>query len=82
MSIQMNIQEAKARLSYLVAQAEKGQEVVLARAGRPVVRLQPVAPQAARKLGVFHTKLTEEAVAESVAPLSPDELALWESRRL
>lgn len=35
----MNIAEAKAKLSELVARAEAGEEVVIARNGRPSVRL-------------------------------------------
>lgn len=38
MSVQMNIAEAKAKLSELVALAERGEEVVIARSGRPVLR--------------------------------------------
>ncbi len=38
----MNASEAKARLSDLVRRAEAGDEVVLTRHGRPVVRLAPV----------------------------------------
>ncbi len=41
MTILMNIAEAKAKLSELVARAEAGEEVVLARAGKPVVTLTP-----------------------------------------
>jgi prevent-host-death family protein len=37
------ISEAKARLTDLVRRAEAGDEVVLTRHGRPVVRLAPVA---------------------------------------
>jgi prevent-host-death family protein len=40
-TIQVNIAEAKARLSELVAMAEAGEEVVLARNGKPVVTLSP-----------------------------------------
>ena len=36
MTIQVNIARAKATLSELVALAEAGEEVVLARAGKPV----------------------------------------------
>ena len=39
MSIQINIAEAKAKLSELVARAEAGEEIVLARAGKPIVTL-------------------------------------------
>lgn len=47
METRVNIAEAKARLSELVARAEAGEAIVLARAGKPAVKLQPVA--AARK---------------------------------
>lgn len=45
MATQVNIGEAKTRLSELVAAAERGEEVTLARAGRPAVRLVAVAAQ-------------------------------------
>lgn len=41
------ISEAKARLTDLVRRAEAGDEVVLTRHGRPVVRLTPVAARSA-----------------------------------
>jgi prevent-host-death family protein len=44
------ISEAKARLTDLVRRAEAGDEVVLTRHGRPVVRLAPVAGRAATEL--------------------------------
>ena len=56
MTIQMNIAEAKARLSELVARAEAGEEVIIARAGKPVVALTPsvaAAPTGPRRLGVW-----------------------------
>ena len=60
MTIQVNIAEAKAKLSELVARAEKGEEVVIARHGKPIVVLtvKPAAPapltQAGkRRLGVW-----------------------------
>ena len=52
MTIQMNIAQAKAKLSELVARAEAGEEVIIARDGKPVVALTPrVAPR--RRLGVW-----------------------------
>jgi prevent-host-death family protein len=38
----VNMHEAKTQLSQLVARAEEGEEVILARNGKPVVRLVPV----------------------------------------
>jgi prevent-host-death family protein len=37
-----NIQQAKAQLSRLVERALEGEEVIIARAGTPVVRLVPI----------------------------------------
>jgi prevent-host-death family protein len=47
MGIQVNIGEAKTRLSELVAAAKRGEEVVIARAGQPEVRLVPIRPEEA-----------------------------------
>ena len=41
MTIHVNIGEAKTRLSQLIAAALRGEEVILNKAGRPVVRLVP-----------------------------------------
>jgi prevent-host-death family protein len=40
---QVGMHEAKTKLSQLVARAESGEDIVIARNGRPVVRLVPVA---------------------------------------
>jgi len=55
MTIQMNIAEAKAKLSELIARAEAGERVLIARDGQPVVALAPLhatAP-ATPKLGLW-----------------------------
>ena len=39
-----NIHQAKTNLSKLIEQAEAGEEVVIARNGKPAVRLTPVEP--------------------------------------
>ena len=41
---QVNVQEAKTHLSRLISRVEAGEEVVIARYGKPVVRLVAVAP--------------------------------------
>lgn len=43
MASQVNIHEAKTHLSRLVDRAANGEEIVIARAGRPVARLGPLA---------------------------------------
>jgi prevent-host-death family protein len=42
---QYNVHEAKTRLSQLLEQVEAGDEVVIARSGRPVARLVPYEPR-------------------------------------
>jgi prevent-host-death family protein len=50
----VSIYEAKTQLSRLVARAEAGEEIIIARHGRPVARLSPLTPQRiARKPGVL-----------------------------
>lgn len=50
---QVNVYEAKTHLSRLLDRAEAGEEIVIARAGRPVARLCPILPveQHGRTLG-------------------------------
>jgi prevent-host-death family protein len=45
MDQQVNIHEAKTHLSRLVERVEAGEEIVIARAGRPVARLVPHRPR-------------------------------------
>lgn len=48
----VNIHEAKTHLSKLIQRVELGEEITIARAGRPVARLAPVKPTvASRKPG-------------------------------
>ncbi|MGH7755654.1 MAG: type II toxin-antitoxin system Phd/YefM family antitoxin, partial [Vulcanimicrobiaceae bacterium] len=39
--VTVNVHEAKTRLSALLAAVERGEDVVIARAGKPVARLLP-----------------------------------------
>ena len=49
----VNIYEAKTRLSELVADAVSGQDVIIARAGRPVARLTRLSQPTKRRLGLL-----------------------------
>ena len=42
MATQINIHEAKTQLSKLLARVEAGEEIVIAKAGRPIARLVPL----------------------------------------
>ena len=47
----VNVHEAKTHLSRLLRQVAQGQEVVIAKAGRPVARLVPVSEPKRVRLG-------------------------------
>ena len=70
--MQMNIAEAKAKLSELIAAAELGQEVVIARGGHPVVRLVPVQRSTVR-IGIGDGLVAR--VPDFLEPMSEDEVA-------
>lgn len=56
----INIHEAKTHLSRLLEQAVSGEEIVVGKAGRPMVRLVPYREVCApRKGGQFAGKITE-----------------------
>ncbi len=58
MSQQVNIYEAKTNLSALIAQAQEGHEVIIAKAGKPVAKLVAVTkPLKARKPGLWKGKV-------------------------
>ena len=50
--MQVNIYQAKAQLSALLEQAQVGEDVVVAKAGKPVAKPIPVAPALASRSGV------------------------------
>jgi prevent-host-death family protein len=49
----VNIYEAKAHFSQLLDAVQKGEEVVIAKAGRPVADLKPYRPRRPLKLGLL-----------------------------
>ena len=56
---QVNIHDAKTQLSRLVEQAAAGEEIVIAKAGKPVARLTalPAPGRQPRKLGALKGKI-------------------------
>jgi prevent-host-death family protein len=55
---QVNMHEAKTHLSRLVERVERGDEIVISRAGKPAAKLVPVAQKkpGRRKLGAWEGK--------------------------
>ena len=76
----VNIHAAKTHLSRLVDAAAAGEEIVIARAGKPVARLVPLAEakKPDRVLGILAGKL--KIPDDFDAPLPEDVLALFEGR--
>lgn len=67
----VNIHDAKTHLSRLVERAEHGEEIVIARAGRPVAKLVPYREtREPRKLGAWKGKVWISPDFD--APLPPD----------
>ncbi len=69
-----NVHEAKTNLSSLLERALAGEEVVIAKAGKPLVRLQPLAKPEPRRPGLAKGRLTKDFFE----PLPPEELSAWE----
>ncbi|MFC3120526.1 type II toxin-antitoxin system Phd/YefM family antitoxin [Agaribacter flavus] len=51
--MQANMHEAKSKLSQLVETALKGEEVIIARCGKPAVKLVPFKPSGRRVFGLY-----------------------------
>jgi len=77
----VNIHAAKTQLSRLVEAAGNGEEIIIAKAGKPVAKLGPLAekkPKGKRKLGLLAGKYT---VPEDFDTMFEDEIAdLFEGR--
>jgi prevent-host-death family protein len=74
----VTVHQAKTQLSKLIARAEAGEEIVIARGREPVVKLTPIGKQASkRRFGAMKGKFS---LPDSFFfdPLPEDELKLWE----
>ena len=71
----VNMHEAKTRLSQLVAQAEKGESFIIAKAGKPVVRVVAIdspEPSQQKRLGFLAGQFT---VPDDFDRMAEDEIA-------
>lgn len=72
--MEANLYEAKTQLSKLVTRALAGEEVVICRAGKPLVRLVPVEERKPRRIGQFEGMHVPD---EAMAPLTDEEIDLF-----
>ena len=73
MAEQVNVQDAKTRLSELLQRVQNGEEITIAKYGKPIARLVAVEASGKRVLG-FAPGTLDDAFFE---PLPPEELELW-----
>lgn len=73
----VNVHEAKTHFSKLLDRAHAGEEIILAKAGKPYARLVPlkVEEKPHRQPGLLKGMRITDAFFE---PLPPEELKLWE----
>jgi prevent-host-death family protein len=78
MAVQVNVAEAKAKFSSLLDRALAGEEVIIARAGKPLARLTPVESMTRRKPGAWRgLKIPNDALFE---PMDPEDLDAAEGK--
>lgn len=74
--MQVTVHAAKTQLSKLIEAALSGEDVVIAKGSKPVVRLVPLRAGTFR-LGLLKDRLTDDG-PDFFEPLDEDDLALWE----
>ena len=74
---EVNVHEAKTHLSRLLLRVAGGEEIVIARAGKPVARLVPIVPKRQRVIGQDDGLF--EVPDDFDAPLPDEVLALFQS---
>lgn len=69
----VNVHEAKTHFSRLLERAHAGEEIILAKAGKPYAKLTPIETSRERKPGLARGRVSE-AFFE---PLPEDEIEAW-----
>ena len=72
---QVNIHEAKTHLSRLLERSHAGEEIIIAKGGKPYARLLPLEGPKARVPGLLKGSLDDSRFFE---PLPEHELDAWE----
>ena len=75
--MQVSVHAAKSQLSKLIDAALRGEEVIIAKGTKPVVRLTPL-PQSGFRLGVLPQ--LDGTAPDFLEPMPEEELDLWDGR--
>ena len=80
----VNVHEAKTHFSRLLDRAHAGEEIILAKAGKPYAKLVPIGRAPARTKRKPGGLKVSGPIPDSVwfDPLPESELELWEGKRL
>ncbi len=78
MTITVNIHEAKTHLSKLLARVAAGEEIIIAKAGKPIARLVPITTPASKRVpGSARNKIW--VAPDFEAPLPEDVIQAFEA---
>jgi prevent-host-death family protein len=75
----VNVHDAKTQFSKLLEQAHAGQEIILAKAGKPYARMMPLAVEPGKRQRGRVKSIDDTAFFDA---LPEAELAAWEGRSL
>jgi prevent-host-death family protein len=75
----INIHQAKTHFASLIQRALNGEEIVVAKHGKPLIKLVPVNTSTipARQFGRHPQSPGQDAQRRALAPLTEDELGDW-----
>ena len=77
MPLTVNVHDAKTHFSRLLEQAHAGQEIVLAKAGKPYARLMPLAPSSGKRQP---GRIAGWIGDDFFEPLPAEEIDAWEGK--
>lgn len=75
--MQVNVHEAKTRLSHLLQLVESGEKVVIARHGKPIAELVPAGKSGGLKLGTGSPELLLNKGDDWWQPMTDEEVDAW-----
>ncbi|REJ08534.1 type II toxin-antitoxin system prevent-host-death family antitoxin [Microbacterium bovistercoris] len=78
MDVTVNVQEAKTRLSELLRRVEAGDEIVIARAGKPIARIQASSPRGRNLNSPLLPELPPIPADSLFEEMTEQEVAEWE----
>jgi prevent-host-death family protein len=80
MTAQFNVAAAKAKLSELLDRAMAGEDIVIARAGKPLAKLTPLPDKRPRQPGAWRGWGWDVPTEVFLAPMDPEDLDAAEGK--